>query len=126
MPQEQQKNFQRAMGQTLQSARVAAAIPLADVSAATAISEAELLGYEKGESTLDVYALHRIATALGVTAPTLLDAAIRLFSEQQDASTPTDRETQEAGELIRRFLHVEGPSRGEKFMHLVNELKKDD
>ncbi|MBM3618693.1 MAG: helix-turn-helix transcriptional regulator [Alphaproteobacteria bacterium] len=127
MPQEQEKQiFQRAMGQTLQSARVAAAIPLAEVSAATSISEADLLGYEEGESALDVYTLHCIASALGVTAPALLDAATRLFHEQQNAPFNADRETQEAGELIRRFLHVEGSSRGEKFMHLVNELKKND
>ena len=127
MPEEQkEQHFQRAMGHTLQSARVAAAIPLVEVSAATSISEADLLSYEIGESKLDIYTLYRIASALGVTAPALLDAAIRLFNDEQNAATSTDRETQEAGELIRRFLHVEGPSRGEKFMHLVNELKKND
>lgn len=83
------------------------------------------MGFERGETALDVYTLHRLSTALGVTTPAMLEAAIRAYEERITVSEP-DRETQEAGELIRRFLHVEGASRGEKFIHLVNELKKDD
>lgn len=123
--EQETQNFHKAMGLVLQSARTGAGLSPQKLAENSGITEIALMGYERGEIAIDVHTLHHLAQCLGIPAPALLESAIKLFHEQQDTASHADDETREAGELIRRFLHVEGPSRGEKFMHLVNELKKD-
>lgn len=123
---ENAQQFNHAVGQVLQSARAGAGLNPEKLAELSDIDERVLTSLEKGETPLDVYLLHRLAQAFGVPAPALLESAIRLHDQQRNSAVAGDNETREAGELIRRFLHVEGSSRGEKFMHLVNELKKGD
>lgn len=122
--------FYHALGESLHALRGQKAYSLATLSQRVGIAETTLRDYESGEGEISVYTLYLIAKALESEPQAILKPAIARYQEEHallpsGEESSQDRETREAGELVRHFLHVEGVSRGDKFKHLVNELKKD-
>lgn len=123
--------FYHALGESLHTLRGEKSYTISTLSQRCGVTESTLRGYERGEGEMSVYTLYLIAKALESDPQAILKPAITRYQQETALLNPSgaesaeDRETREAGELVRHFLHVEGVSRGDKFKHLVNELKKD-
>lgn len=122
--------FYQSLGESLRLLRVEKGYSLPSLAQACELNEQTLRQYEQGEEEMGVYALHVLTAALGCELPVFLENALARFRQQRllsfaEPSTPFDHEAQEAGELIRHFFTVEGSGRGDKFKHLVSELRNE-